>query len=410
MDKNKLIKITGKIAEWSLYALILAIPLSKTAVEACITIAFFAWLIKKILLKDFSLKKTPINILLYAFFAATLLSFIHAEPKLLFMRFLISKCLKFIFLYFIIIETIDSQAKLKNILKMALVSAVIVMVDTYIQYYVLHYDLFRHYPSFKFRASKYLENNFLGYPTGPFPFPNDLAAWMLLPLVSAVSIFIRNAKKIHTKLASGLFLFPFAFLFYLTNARSAWLGFVGSFSMILFVQSKKMFIIFLVFLLIMMLILFLLPKDKSDNILGLSSFQDRLYMWRIGWNIFTEHPIVGSGLNSFFSKFKEYREDEYRYKKGSYAHNGFLQMAVDIGLVGLMFFLLLIYKALRIGFNAGKRSDFYGALSLGLSGGLLAFLIHSFFDTNLHSLPLITFFWFGLGILISLKGIYERSA
>ena len=71
MNKEKLVGILDKITEWSLYALVFSIPFSKTIIEASITVAFISWLFKKILVKDFRLQKTPLNMLLLAFFIAS---------------------------------------------------------------------------------------------------------------------------------------------------------------------------------------------------------------------------------------------------------------------------------------------------------------------------------------------------
>ena len=410
MDKDKLIYALDKVIEWSLYILIFSIPFSKTMIELCITVAFFGWISKKILIKDFRLKKTPLNMLLLAFFIVNVISFVNADFKLLFMRSIISKCLKFIILYFVVVETIDSKTKLKNLLKMGLISASIVMIDAYIQRYLTHYDLFRLYPSFKYAP---LTDPGLhpGLPTGPFPFPNDLSAWMLIMLMPVLALFAWGVKELRARFILGGFLFPFAFLFYLANTRSAWLGFFTAFFLILLIYAKKLFIICLILVLVAATVIFILPKEKTVDILDFSSLQDRGYMWRISWKVFTEHPVIGNGLNMFFSKFKEYRTDMYKNERGSYAHNGFLQIAAEIGALGLLVFLWLLGTAFRSAFLYIRKSNdlFYKTFALGLSGGIFAFLVHSFFDTNLQSLPLVSLFWFSLALLMSLPYVHGQK-
>ena len=359
MSKDKIIAICEKTIEWSLYILVFSIPFSKTVIEGCILVAFIAWVIKKILLKDLWLKKTPLNTLLFVFLAVNLISFVNADFRLLFARSIVTKCFKYVVLYFIVVETIDSKTKFKNILKMGFISAVIVMIDSFLQYYVLHQDLIRLYPSFKYAPITDVSRS-LGFPTGPFPFPNDLSAWMLMALMPAASLFIRGVKRLRSRFILGSFLFPFLFLFYLTNARSAWLGFFASFFLMVFILSKKLFIAFVIVLLVVAAVVPFLPKEKTGNIFGLSSLQDRFYMWRIGGKIFAKHPIIGSGLNMGFRKFQEYREDEYKDRRGSYLHNGFLQMAVEIGIVGLIVFLLLIGKMFHSTFRYIRAGPYEG--------------------------------------------------
>lgn len=407
MNEKKVIGALDKITEWALYLLIFCLPFSKSIIEITIVAAFISWLLKKILTRDLRLKKTPLNALLLAFFIVSLISIINAEFKILVIRSLFTKCLKYIVLYYIIVESMNSETKLKNLLKLSLISAIIIMIDSFIQYYIVHLDILHLYPSFKYNPLTGEGCEFLGFPTGPFPFPNDLSAWMLVVFMPALYIFMWYPKNLRSRFKLGLFIFPFLFLFYLANTRSAWLGFFISFFLALLIRNKKKIIVILLALFIILSPF--LPKDKVDDIIGYSSMQDRFYMWRIGWKIFLEHPIIGNGFNTFFLKFKEYREDEFKNKRGSYAHNGYLQIAADTGILGLMVFLLLICTAFRNIFKYIKevKNAFYGTFALGLAAGLFAFLIHSFFDTNLQSLPLVTLFWFCLALLMSLKGIKE---
>ncbi|MBN1354216.1 MAG: O-antigen ligase family protein, partial [Candidatus Omnitrophica bacterium] len=214
-------------------------------------------------------------------------------------------------------------------------------------------------------------------------------------------------KQWSGRLILGTFLSPFLFLLYLANTRSAWLGFFASFLFVLFVRSRKLFKILVSLLAIIAILAFFAPKEKTGNLFGMSSLQDRFYMWHIGWKIFKKHPIIGSGLNMGFHEFQEYREDKYRGKQGSYFHNGFLQIAVETGIIGLIAFLLILWKAFISTFRyvRAEKDDFKRTFSLGLLGGLAAFLIHSFFDTNLQSLPLAALFWSSLAFLIAAQKV-----
>lgn len=398
MNNDKLIKMLDKITEWALYLVLFFVPFSKSMIEITIVVAIVSWAFRKMLLRDFSIKRTGINALLFALFIVSALSIINTEFKALVIRSLVSKSLKYVLLYLVIIETVDSRVKLKNILKMGLISAVIVAMDSYIQHYLTNADIIRLYPSFKFIR---IEPSFRGFPTGPFPFPNDLSAWLIMFLMPALYLFMWDMRGRVWRYLLGGFSLSLLFLLYLANTRSAWFSFFVTFFLTLIAQKKKIMIALVI---VMMIAAFsFLPRQRVEDILGFTSTQDRLYMWKIGWRIFMEHPITGNGLNTFFVKFMEYREDEYRDLKGSHAHNGYLQMASDIGIVGLMIFLFLIGKVFMktARYIRRCREEFYRTLALGLAAGLLAFLIHSFFDTNLQSLPLASLFWYALGILMN---------
>ena len=140
--------------------------------------------------------------------------------------------------------------------------------------------------------------------------------------------------------------------------------------------------------------------EMANYIFGVSSVSDRFFMWGTGWEIFKAHPIIGNGLNTFFREFMKYRNDEWKGKKGAYAHNCYLQMAADTGVVGLAGFLFLIAAYfVNIGRSLRRIKDrLYSSVLLGISMGVLAFLVLGFFDTNLYSLNLATLFWASIGI------------
>jgi len=408
IEKNTFLNILNKTIEWSMYILVLCIPFSKSLIEISITVLFFAWIGKKILLKNFKLKFTSLGVSLLAFFIASFLSMVNAENKMFVSYALITKCLKWIFLFIIVSEELDSDVKLKNLLKISLLSAIIVVIDSFIQYYITHYDLLLGQKSFKYTLQNLKDSVYIGFPTGPFGFPNDLSAWMLVILIPTLLLTIFGLKDKWAKVGLGIFSLGGLYLFYLANTRSAWLGFITSISVILFFKKIRL----LVAILLVLLVIFpFLSEEKMKDIFGVNSIFDRMSMWRTGWKIFLQHPIVGNGLNTFYDKFKEFRNDEDKGKLGSYAHNGFLQIAADIGIFGLLCFMAIIlqvfYYSLRYIRNC--KNMFYQSLGMGLSGGLFAYLIHSFFDTNLHSLPLVALFWVNMAVLMSLQNTYAKN-
>ncbi|MEA2626534.1 MAG: hypothetical protein QOD06_2579 [Candidatus Binatota bacterium] len=67
-------------------------------------------------------------------------------------------------------------------------------------------------------------------------------------------------------------------------------------------------------------------------------------IWRNGLTILAEHPLLGVGAGVF-----EVAEGRVHHGRGKWttAHNSFLQVAVELGLVGLALFVYLIYRAWR---------------------------------------------------------------
>ena len=74
-------------------------------------------------------------------------------------------------------------------------------------------------------------------------------------------------------------------------------------------------------------------------------------------------------------------------------------------------FFAFIAAVLLKGFRSLKRvkDPFLYSLILGISLGLVAFLLHSAVDVNLYSLPLATLFWLSSGILLAVIKISESE-
>ena len=66
------------------------------------------------------------------------------------------------------------------------------------------------------------------------------------------------------------------------------------------------------------------------------SMSDRFDMWQSSWYMFLEQPIWGSGLGTFALRYPEFRVFSETSSAGFFAHNDYLQLLVELGLVGLV--------------------------------------------------------------------------
>jgi O-antigen ligase len=137
--------------------------------------------------------------------------------------------------------------------------------------------------------------------------------------------------------------------------------------------------------------------------LGGSSGWERIQLWKGTWNMIKEHPVLGFGINTYSKYFPLYKPPDYPDIR--YAHNSYLQMWSEIGLVGLGVFLCLIFAVLKNALCKIREKinkGFLGLVFLGLLAGYIAFLVQSAFDTNLYSLVLFTLFWVMTAYLVCL--------
>ncbi|MFH1190125.1 MAG: O-antigen ligase family protein [Candidatus Omnitrophota bacterium] len=401
INRERLNTIFDETIKWCLYAIVFAAPFSKSIAEIGITLAIVAWAARKILNRDLNPAKIELGIALAVFVIAILPSFFNTAYFYLSIKAFFTKVLKYVFLCVVMTDALKTKERIKDLLVVAFLSIALITFDGYVQHYTTGYDLLHNYPSFSMRTSFSTEGFFRGYPTASFPYPNDLAAWILLMLLPLACVTLFDMKRSGVRYLTGLVSAALFYLFFLAKARGAWIGLGISMLYIAFSKRK----LWVVFLLVLVLSASIIVKTEMTRaIFATGSLGDRISMLGTSWQIFAAHPIIGNGLNTFFVNFKRQRNDEWKDKKGSYAHNCYLQMAADTGIVGLAGFLLLIISYFRAVIKSVKtvKDEFFRTALWGISIGVFAFLVHSFFDTNLYSLNLVTLFWFAIGTSLAI--------
>lgn len=398
--EEKIIHYCDKTMEFSLYLMVFFLPISKAIIEITSTLAIIAFLIKKITQKQFP--STYLNLPLFAFVGISALSIIGTSSLHTSLRNFFSKLIEQVFLFFIVFETINTRQKIKNILLVMFSSAFLVGIDGIFQYFT-HKDFLR-----------YRTMPFKNRINAPFYTPNDLGAYLVpLTILSLSANFLYFKNRVIRVLMRIVPVLLFSNLI-LTFSRGAWLGLIVGLifmaSIVLFLKNKKTLLI--PSLLIILIIIVFLPLRSDIPLSKILDFTDagsvdRKGLWIIAWNMIKAKPILGHGIGTFMHNFKYYNNIGYSHSV-SYAHNCYLQMAAEIGIIGLLAFLWLIVilfkNFIKIIKNNRTKLD---PIFLGLISGLLAFLVHSSVETNLYSLDLGALFWIILGLTVSASAHYQ---
>ena len=111
----------------------------------------------------------------------------------------------------------------------------------------------------------------------------------------------------------------------------------------------------------------------------------RAHFWSVTLDIIKAHPVIGTGLGAFGVVYTRYdsRNGLFRLEQ---AHNDYLQVLSDGGIVGFLMGLFFIVMLFRKGFaHRESRDDFRHGVSIGALAGCFAVLVHSFFDFTLHT-------------------------
>jgi O-antigen ligase len=113
-------------------------------------------------------------------------------------------------------------------------------------------------------------------------------------------------------------------------------------------------------------------------------FTSRGWVWRDTVTMIRANPLLGVGLGAYETAFSIYTKSDGSLRVPQ-AHNDYLQIVADCGVVGgllALWFLVSLFRAVA----SGTRSSdpLYAALALGSGAGTFGMLVHSLFDFNLQ--------------------------
>lgn len=101
-----------------------------------------------------------------------------------------------------------------------------------------------------------------------------------------------------------------------------------------------------------------LPTSNGEiNIRSDKAIQGRASENLTAWVMFTDHPLLGVGLNNFSSLYQEYTKDLglAPSAQNRSPHNLYLEVAAETGVIGLLAFLAIIVFAFRSLFRARRQ-------------------------------------------------------
>jgi len=138
-------------------------------------------------------------------------------------------------------------------------------------------------------------------------------------------------------------------------------------------------------------------KDRISSIVDLKhnvSNLERLYLWRVARDMIEANPVAGIGYRQWGEKISGYSvkyASEWKFSDAAFhhAHNVYLHVAAETGLVGLSLFLAFWLSVAVFLFRASTSPDdsgFIKAITLGTAFAIVNFFIGGFFENNFGTL------------------------
>ena len=232
-----------------------------------------------------------------------------------------------------------------------------------------------------------------------------MALNMVFPF-AVYSIFTANSKrkKIYYLFISGLFLVANV----TTLSRG---GFLGLASVMLYIalRTKKKIAITSIFAILALVAMLFAPAtywDEVNSIFGeghnpYGTGAQRIYHWKLGWQMFLDHPILGVGQGNYPWNVVGVETEmglqwHERSLGGRAAHSFYFTLIPELGLVGIiLYFFMIIYILKDIKYIkklSAQRTDIFKPdelkrhmnMALSFEASLIGFLVSSIFISTLY--------------------------
>lgn len=249
---------------------------------------------------------------------------------------------------------------------------------------------------------------------GSFSHPNVLAFYLCLG-ISYCFYLIKNKSLPLRRAENNAMIFLIVNMLVLlvaTKTRNAWIACAVSFLIYGVLRDRKTVVV----MFLMMPLLLLVPsiKDRVVTVFngqgavdyeGVNSFEWRLNMWKSSMPMIAKKPVLGYGLTSFKEMSPMFSED--RVSMG--AHNVYVEVLFESGVIGLLAFLWLFYNPLKVFWmNMRKTKGQYQSVLWSIVVGyVLSYILICFADNLSYYLVFNWYVWFFIALMVISKRYME---
>jgi O-antigen ligase len=253
---------------------------------------------------------------------------------------------------------------------------------------------------------------------GTFEQPNPYAGYLglIVPVALGVSFTVvsgwwvvgRKSRPLSTvhyplaALAAGAFAAMLTALF-MSWSRGAWLGVGAALVVTIIVQSRRALVLsviaaFVLTFAILLSSINVIPSVVAERFSGVADYfgvfdvrgvkvddsnyaiVERMAHWESAAMMFAAHPVLGVGIGNYAVAYPAYALPNWSDPLG-HAHNYYLNVAAEAGIIGLIAYLILWASAFWQGWRAVRvTSGWQRGVAAGLLGMIVALSVHNGFD------------------------------
>lgn len=136
----------------------------------------------------------------------------------------------------------------------------------------------------------------------------------------------------------------------------------------------------------------------------------RPQIWATTLEMIRDNQPFGVGLGAFGTAYTKY-DEAGGFERVEQAHNDYLQVVSDAGVVGAVLGLAFLFLVFKAGFKAARvRNLERRGIAAGAFAGVFGAVVHSIFDFNLHTTAIALLFLLLLALLIAVGSKYEDDS
>ncbi len=215
---------------------------------------------------------------------------------------------------------------------------------------------------------------------------------MMIAITFAVALLLKGRLRTRGKVALGLLLSVMLAGLGASLVRSAWVGLAVSVFVVAVVAERRLLWAFPALAVVAFLVAPRPILERAQSIIGAATAarggetegppEFRVDIWRTTLRIARDYPLTGIGLHNTIELYDRYKDPGSVESQVPHAHNNYIQLVVERGVLGLAAFGYFIYALFALFARSYRRaaSPAARAASLAGIGATCGFLVEGFFE------------------------------
>ena len=235
------------------------------------------------------------------------------------------------------------------------------------------------------------------------------AVTFLIPIAISIKMMMQQ-KNYMKKCLFGLIIFGMFYVIILSNSRAAFLG--VALIIIVYIFSLKQRISFGIVSIILIIILLASSPMYTEIVLERlgktveTGGAGRTDIWYVGWKSLEKYWLLGAGYQNFPLALNEYISfvhiDDDDFNLYARAHNIYLQIFVELGIIGITLFVFVIWQHFKV---IHPKVTHYDLNIIMLRAAFWAYVVASFFRNDFSTKS----FWLLWMLIIMYKRIFDDN-